>query len=430
MEAATPARQLGNGQLLPRGMGGLSLESLREDYRRRLFDEYLPFWERGGYDRERGGFFCELNDDGSVAVDEKNLWYQGRALWVYSFLYANFGKEQRWLDMAAKTREFLVEHLHAGRGKWVEKVRGDGTILDGVARHVYGWLFAAGGLAQYCAATGDLGDLDLASQSIRAAIEAYDDPNYFDAVSVQYAAVPIPDRGVRSQGHSMDLLWALSQLLSVRDDPQLAELQRRQIELLSERFWNPEYGIVNEFLEHDYARIPGAECHMYAGHAIETLGLLLHETVRTKDRALFDLIAARVRRVVEMCWDYVFDGWAGGDCFVFATPQHSQGPDYSVKTMWSQCEILIACLTILEYTGQAWAKEWYDRVRAFTLRTMPVARHGVWRQAVDRRGNDIKRAGISTTRKDNFHQVRMLMLNLLTLDRMIRNERRLTPFPR
>jgi mannose/cellobiose epimerase-like protein (N-acyl-D-glucosamine 2-epimerase family) len=130
-----------------------------------------------------------------------------------------------------------------------------------------------------------------------------------------------------------------------------------------------------------------------------------------------------------MCWDYVFDGWAGGDFFVFATSEHHQGPDYNVKTMWAQCEMMIACLTVLEYAGEPWAKEWYDRARAFALKTMSVAAHGVWRQAVDRRGNDAKRANISTKRKDNFHQVRMLMLNLLSLERMIANKRKLTPFP-
>ena len=35
---------------------------------------------------------CELNDDGSVANDEKYIWYQGRAIWVYSFLHNHFGK--------------------------------------------------------------------------------------------------------------------------------------------------------------------------------------------------------------------------------------------------------------------------------------------------------------------------------------------------
>ena len=137
---------------------------------------------------------------------------------------------------------------------------------------------------------------------------------------------------------------------------------------------------------------------------------------------------SRIRRLIEMCWDYVFEGWAGEDYFVFSIPKHCQGPSYNVKTMWAQCEILIACITILQYTGQLWAKEWYDRALAFALKTMPVAAHGVWRQAVDRQGKDIKRVGLSRKRKDNFHQARMLMLNLLSLDRMIAGGRNLTPF--
>ena len=83
---------------------------------------------------------------------------------------------------------------------------------------------------------------------------------------------------------------------------------------------------------------------------------------------------------------------------------------------------------MLEYTGESWAKDWYDRARAFTLKTMPVPEHGVWRQAVDRFGKDVKRVGISTKRKDNFHQARMLMVNLLSLNRMIGNRGKTTPF--
>jgi peroxiredoxin len=38
---------------------------------------------------------------------------------------------------------------------------------------------------------------------------------------------------------------------------------------------------------------------------------------------------------------------------------------------------------------------------------------------VDRSGKDLKRVGVSTKRKDNFHQARHLMLNLLSLKRML-----------
>ena len=91
---------------------------------------------------------------------------------------------------------------------------------------------------------------------------------------------------------------------------------------------------------------------MFAGHSLETLWMVDHEALRIKDRALFDTVVARIHRLLEMCWDYVFDGWGDGDYFVFNTAKHQQGPDFSVKTMWAHCEVLIACLTILEYTGQ------------------------------------------------------------------------------
>jgi mannose/cellobiose epimerase-like protein (N-acyl-D-glucosamine 2-epimerase family) len=87
--------------------------------------------------------------------------------------------------------------------------------------------------------------------------------------------------------------------------------------------------------------------------------------------------------------------------------------------MWAQCEAMVACMMILEHTGEAWAREHYEHVREFTLRTMPCPEHGVWRQAVDGFGMDVQRAGVSAKRKDNFHQVRYLMLNLLTLERML-----------
>ena len=55
--------------VLPDKLGGMSLEQLREDYRERLFNHYLPFWDKGGYDKQYGGFMCELKDDGTVESD-------------------------------------------------------------------------------------------------------------------------------------------------------------------------------------------------------------------------------------------------------------------------------------------------------------------------------------------------------------------------
>ena len=73
--------------------------SLHSLCQRQLFDEYLPFWERGGIDETHGGFMCYLYDDGSVENDRKDIWYQGRGIWVYSYLYNELDKQAKWLEV-------------------------------------------------------------------------------------------------------------------------------------------------------------------------------------------------------------------------------------------------------------------------------------------------------------------------------------------
>ena len=167
---------------------------------------------------------CELNDDGSVFNDEKYIWYQGRAIWVYAFLYNNFGKTPHWLDIAARTRDFMVKHMYAGEGSWVEKVGRDGTVLEGVGETVYGWLFAAMGLAQHYIATGDLKDLELAKEIDLGGDEGLRRSGlrrYVDTRSTRPSNAPA--KGVRSQGHSMVFLggrlpscWAFTKTPSWR----------------------------------------------------------------------------------------------------------------------------------------------------------------------------------------------------------------------
>jgi len=95
--------------------------------------------------------------------------------------------------------------------------------------------------------------------------------------------------------------------------------------------------------------------------------------------------------------------------------------------MWSHTEILLALMHIIEYTGEQWAVDWYARVRAYSLKAYSTP-YGVWRQAVDRFGNEVQREGIPASRKDNFHPARYMMMNILSLDRMIKNEGKLSSF--
>jgi len=406
----------------------MDLKELRADYHDRLFNGYLPFWENGGYDNKNGGFMCELYDDGSVQRDEKSIWYQGRSVWVYAHLYNHFGNDQRHLEIADKTRDFMVKYMYVGHGIWSEAVDRNGQITassgQGSGKDIYGAMFAAAGLIELYRATGREEDREIAKEAILVSLQRYEEPEYA-GVSV----AGIDASGLRTQGHSFMTVWSLTQLLSFHGDPVLEKYQQEHVGHIVNDFWNPDYGIVNEYLFHDYSRLPGHETVMEVGHSIETLWMVLHEAIRTKDRALFDTCTTRIRRLLEMSWDYVYEGCGTNQFRVFGDSEQYQGPLFEVKNMWTHTEILVACMTVLEYSGEVWAKEWYERAREYTLRTMANTGHGIWRQAVDRYGNDLQRSGISSYRKGNFHQPRYLMMNMRSLDRMIKNNGSLTPFP-
>jgi N-acylglucosamine 2-epimerase len=402
-------------------IAGLTLEELAAEYRRQLFDEYLPFWENGGYDEELGGFMCYLYDDGTVQDDRKDIWYQGRGIWVYSFLYNHIDRNQKWLQMASKSRDFMVEHMHRGDGTWLDTANRFGEPVEGIdysrTGNIYGALFAAVGMIQLAEATGSDEDLQLAKKTIRKAVELYEDPNY--------AGVTVPDTdasGLRAQGHSFMFVWVVPQLLKLEQDPWFESLVREHLGHIGEKFWNPKYGISNETLFHDYRRIPTLADQMVPGHSIETQWMSAAAAAQFGDEEQAGVFRNRMRRLIEMSWDHVFGGIGDTDYRVFAGDSHAIGPEFKIKAMWAQAEVLVGAMQAYADTGDRWALEWYEKMRVYVQRTMTTP-SGVWRQAVDREGNGVDRPGISIHRKGNFHQPRCLMMNLLQVERMIERGR-------
>ena len=412
---------------IPEMIAGMTLRDLSDDYRNRIFKQYLPFWEKGGYDSESGGFMCELNNDGAVANDEKYIWYQGRGIWVYSYLYNNFGRDKRFLEIAGRSHDFLIRNMYIGDGRWRESVNRMGepvvsTVAQGSDKDVYGALFAAAGLIEFYKTAGNEDDLKLAKVSIWSSVKAYEAPDY-EGVTLD----GIDNKGLRTQGHSFMIIWILTNLLSFHKDSRLEVLLNEHVNHIMNHFWNSKYGIVNETLFHDYSRIPGYESVMFTGHSLEALWMVLAESIRRNDKQLFETCKKRIRHLIEMNWDYVFDGWCTQHYYVFNSEGKCQGPTYDLKVMWAHCELLISTMMVLEHTGETWAMEWYERGRDYCIKNMANTGCGVWRDAVDRFGRDKQRPGISIYRKDNFHQIRYHMMNLLSIERIIKNKFNIIP---
>ncbi|MCW5977460.1 MAG: AGE family epimerase/isomerase [Bryobacteraceae bacterium] len=390
------------------------LEKLREQYQTDLFDDFLPFMERYVVDHEYGGFLCATDRDGARVNTDKRAWYEGRGICVYSFLYNNFGSERKYLEVAAKSAAFVLKNKPAGEGLWPATFTREGAPASPPDTAIYGDLFIAEGFAEYSRAAGDPRYWDMAKEIVLKCVRIYDRDDYEPRIGETYlgpGARPFP--GARIQGVWMVLVRIATEMLKTRRDAEIEAIAARCVDAVMNRHYNPAFHLNNELLNHDLSR-PDNEYGqlVYTGHAIETLWMLMYEALRLRDMGLFRTVAGRFRRHVEVAWDDVYGG-------VFRNLQHVDNNVWSVdKVLWAQEETLIGALCVVEQTGEAWAREMFDRTYAYVQAKYPLKQYGfpLWITAADRKVTFERHAN----RVENFHHPRHLMLNLLALERMLK----------
>jgi N-acylglucosamine 2-epimerase len=83
--------------------------------------------------------------------------------------------------------------------------------------------------------------------------------------------------------------------------------------------------------------------------------------------------------------------------------------------------VLIGALLIVEHTGAQWAEEIFSKTYSYVREKYPLKQHGspLWMYASDRKAS-FEAFSKMPKRVENFHHPRHLMLNLLSLERMIR----------
>jgi mannose/cellobiose epimerase-like protein (N-acyl-D-glucosamine 2-epimerase family) len=106
---------------------------------------------------------------------------------------------------------------------------------------------------------------------------------------------------------------------------------------------------------------------------------------------------------------------------VFRNLMHVDNNTWTLdKVLWAQEEVLIGSLLVYEHTGARWAMEMFERTLAYVEATYPLTKRGspAWMYAGNRRvelEDFVKRP----KRIEHYHHPRHLMLNLLSLERLI-----------
>lgn len=418
--AYSPFNARRNSSLNTRKFGGFTLKELREQYRGYLFADFLPFLDKYVIDNEHGGFMCNMDHKGVRVNENKLSWFEGRGIWVYSFLYNNLAREEKYLDVARRSVEFILKSKPQRSELWPKELTREGKQLTSADGEIYGDLFIAEGLAEYSKAVSDRAYWDLARELLFKCLDLYDRTDYRPTIGQTYlgpAARPFP--GARIQGVWMVLIRVITQMLEMRADTEIEKIAARCVDAITKHHYNPNFGLINELLNHDLSR-PDNEYGqlVYTGHCIETLWMLLYEATRLRDEKLFGMLSQWFRRHVEVAWDDVHGG-------VFRNLQDVERNVWLVdKVLWAQEEVLIGSMFIIERKGSEWAYEMFDKMYSYVREKYPLKRYGspLWMYASNRQAS-FEAFMKMPKRVENFHHPRHLMLNLLSIERMIKRER-------
>jgi len=387
----------------------LRLKELHSFYNSELFERFIPNMEKYVIDHQLGGFMTSIDiTNGRQVNSNKSAWYEGRGMWTYSFLYNNLKKNPKYLEVARRSKDFILKHLPKDNKFFTSAYDKEGRPLTGPG-DIYSSLFVAEGLAEYAKASGDKQYFVLAKKIILACLDRYDSPDYDYYVDyLNPGATKI--LGPRVLGHWMVFLRTATQILENGPDVEMEKLVDRCLDACLNHHLNPQYQLFNEVLHHDFTRPENSyKDFAYTGHGIEMCWMLHFEAARRKDKLLFDRISEVFKRHVSVAHDHVYGGY-------FRSLDHVDNNTWKVdKVLWLQEEVLIGSLFMAEHTGDVWAKKLFNETLEYVRQSFVKPGNLFWASAGNRSLQDYAKV-----RAEHYHHPRHLMLNLLALKRMIK----------
>jgi len=385
----------------------LNLKKLRDIYMQALLGKFIPNMDSYVVDHELGGFMCSVDIlTKKLTNTTKRAWFEGRGIWMYSFLYNNIEKKPRYLEIATKSKDFILKLLPKNGTYFISSFTKEGVPVGNAEGDIYGNLFVAEGLAEYSKAVGDKRYFDQAKDIILKAVERYDRPEFSYAYKAENRVA-----GPRILGHWMILLSLSTQMLRQRPDIEIRALADRCVDAIMNHHLNPEFRLLNEALAHDLSPLSDSVASQFGdiGHGCETLAFVMNYAVLIKDANLFKSASVEFKRHVDVAWDDIYGGH-------FHVLDNVSTNTWTLnKLRWLQEEILIGALILIEHTGDEWALNCFARTEAYVREKYVRPEYAFIIDSGDR-----KMEKHSRVRAEHYHYPRQLMVSILAIDRILK----------
>ncbi len=326
---------------------------LAERVRRELLEDILPFWRRHVVDEQRGGFIGEMSNDLHVREDApKGLVLNARLLWTFSAAY-RYTHNEVDRALAQRAYEYLTDRFLDDRhGGYFWELNPDGTVLDDKKR-IYGEGFCIYALAEYHRTFREARAVEQAIDVFtQIETHAYDE-RYRGYLEVMFREwQPCEDMRLsekdmnekKSMNNHLHVLEAYTNLMRVWPDPLVAERLRELIGLFTQRILNA----ARTHLDHFFDEAWTCRSASYTfGHDIESTWLLCEAAEVLGDSRLL----AEVRALAtSMAWSALQEGvdLDGGLCYL----GRDKTVVNRNKEWWPQAEAVVGFYNAWQLSGE------------------------------------------------------------------------------
>lgn len=319
------------------------IQQIKKECQKQLLEDIIPFWEERAPDQEYGGFFQFFDRKGRLYCHQKEGWFQGRNLYMFSAFYRNIEQRAKWLQAAEKGYSFLVGKAALEDGRFSFRMEQDGTKKEG-AVSIFTDFFAAEGISQFLGITGKNGEegRKLLDQIVKQIFKHLQDKNVLDMEQ-------IPDGYEKHAINFMTILIILEcrNILGTKYDEKLHECIKNSLY----KFASDRYEAVFEYIAADKRKAPG-ECGriMDPGHTMESLWFAMEAGIETNHPEYAKRAEKILDWVLLKCWDQEYGGFFLKTDYTGGKPQHPYDAEtyggclvqWCDKVWWVQAEGLLA----------------------------------------------------------------------------------------
>ena len=380
------------------------------EYLQKFKDELLkscvPFWLNNGVDKEYGGVLNCLDRTGKVYSEDKSVWMQGRAGWMFSYIYNHIEKKQEYLYFAKSCIDFATKYcIDKTDGRMYFTVTRDGKPLR-KRRYWFSETFYIIANAEYYMATKQIQYLETAKKYFKFVYGMYKDPSTdpFKITPKSY----VETRDMKSLANPMIMLNVTS---IMRDaDSESFDYYNDIITGLIEDikvFHKPEYKATFEYITMgNEVILNSSPCRVInPGHDIECSWFLLEEGIKRNDQEIIGFAKTIFDEAFELGWDKEY----GGITYfkdILGLPVEAY--EHDMKLWWPHNETVIASLMLYKYTGDEKYKEIFRKVCEYAFEHFSDREYGEWFGYLRRDGKPTEPPCKGHTYKGPFHVMRML----------------------